>query len=86
MLRKNNTNPQEVNQGGGNIGVRITPKLTVTLNAAHDFIAKRTMSRGVIVDYGGCCLLVNFSVKENNSINLIKPQRSYQVNVVIRGF
>ncbi len=86
LLRKNNTNPQEVSQGSGNIGIRITPKLTVSLNAGHDFIAKRTMSRGVIVDYGGCCLLVNFSVKENNSINLIKPQKSYQINILIRGF
>ena len=86
LLRKNSSNLQEVQQGSGAFGIRITPKLTITLNAARDLILKRTMSRGINIDYGGCCLVVNFSVKENNSANLIKPQKSYQINILIRGF
>lgn len=86
LLRKNNTNPQEIKQGGGTLGFKITPKLTVSLNASHDFVTKRTLTRGLLVDYSGCCFIVNFAVKENNSINLIKPQKSYQINILIRGF
>ena len=86
LLKKNNNNPTKAEQGGGRFGFKLTPKLTLSFNAAHDFITKRTISRGVTVDYGGCCILVNFSVKENNSSNLIKPQKSFQINVLIRGF
>lgn len=86
LLRKNNNNPTEAKQAGGNIGFKLTPKLTVSLNAAHDFVTQRTISRGIVFDYGGCCLLVNFSVKENNSANLVKPQQSFQINILVRGF
>jgi len=86
LLRKSTTNPQEIKQGSGTIGLRLMPKLTVALNASHDFVTRRTMTRGLLVDYTGCCFIVNFAVKENNSINLIKPQKSYQINILIRGF
>ncbi len=86
LLRRNNSNAQEISQGGGSFGVKVTPKLLVSLTAAHDFVLQRTISRGITFDYGGCCLILNFSVKENNSINLTQPQTSYQINVLVRGF
>ena len=86
LLRKNNSNPAQAEQGSGTLGLKLTPKLTLSFNASHDFVTKRTISRGVIVDYGGCCFLVNFSVKENNSGNLVKPQKSFQINILVRGF
>ena len=86
LLRRSSATSQESSQASGFLGVKVTPKLTITLNAAHDLVLKRTISKGVTFDYGGCCIIANFSIKENNSANLIKPQTSYQVNIIIRGF
>jgi len=86
LLRRNNSNLQEIRQSGGAIGFKITPKLILSVNATRDFVLERTIARGISIDYGGCCTIFNFSVKENNSANLTTPQRSFQVNMLIRGF
>lgn len=86
LIRKNSSNPQEIKQGGGTIGLKVTPKLIISLNATKDFVLERVIARGISVDYGGCCMIFNFSIKENNSANLTVPQKSYQINMLIRGF
>lgn len=85
LLRKTISNLQEVEQISGSTTVNLTEKLSVSVGAARDMAIKRTISRTLNINYGGCCVIFTFSATENNSTNLIKPQTSYKINVTIKN-
>jgi len=85
LLKKNNTNLTQSEQIGTSANIMFSEKFSVGSSVARDFVSKRTISRSISANYGGCCVVFSLSATENNSANLIKPQRSYKFNVTLRN-
>lgn len=85
LLRKNVSNATEVEQASLRAGLKVTKRLSITATASKDFVIGRVISRGLGVVYDGCCIVVNFGITENNSINLLQKQTSYKINVTVKN-
>lgn len=85
LLKRNNSNLNKVEQTSLSAGIRVTDRLSVTTTASKDFVLNRIISRGIGVIYDGCCVVVNFGITENNSVNLTQKQTSYKINITVKN-
>jgi LPS-assembly protein len=86
LIRKTtqNNNP-EIEQTSISSNMKLTSKLSLSVTAAKDLIYNRVVSRSANLIYDGCCVIFNFSATENNSLALTRPEKSYKINISIKG-
>jgi len=60
-------------------------KWKIKILTTRDFVQKRNIRRGLEILRDGCCTNFGFSVIENNQSNLIKPQKTFNLNFTFKN-
>ena len=85
LIRKTLQNAQEREQLNFNGEVKLGSMWTLGTSFTRDLIIDRTISRGLTLSREGCCTVFGFSIIENNQVNLIKPQKSFNLSVSFKN-
>lgn len=85
LLRKTVNNTTEVNQTSVNVNFNITKKLTANTSMNRDLVTGRTITKSYSLNYNGCCVVSGIALTENNVSALVKPERSYKINFIIKN-
>jgi len=85
LIRKNQFFLQKKEQANINTTFELPKKIKVRLFIIRDFVEKRNIQRGIEINREGCCSLFGFSIIENNPSNLMKPQKTFNLNFTIKN-
>lgn len=85
FLKKSATNAIEREQTDFNLRFYITKKLVFDTGATYDLVSKRRINRKFGLNYNGCCVIYGIAFSENNPSALTKPDKSYNINFVIKN-
>ena len=85
LIKKTLTSPNKKEQATFSSSIELPNKLKVKVFAIRDFVTKRNIRRGVEILREGCCSNFGFSVIENNQSNLIKPQKTFNLNFTFKN-
>jgi LPS-assembly protein len=84
LIRKTVTNQSKISQFSTNLGFS-HKKWQYQLNFIQDLTQKRVIQRGFSIINNGCCVNFGFSIAESNQSNLIKPQRTFNLNIAFKN-
>ena len=85
LIRKTLTSPIEKEQATISSSIELPDKWKVKISTTRDFVQKRNLRRGIEILREGCCSNFGFSVIENNQSNLIKPQKTFNLNFTFKN-
>ena len=85
LIRKGALSNQALSQNTLKMGYKITPKLTASGSVTRNLVADIDILRRISLSYGGCCITTEFSIAETNTSNLIQRERSFNLNILIKG-
>jgi LPS-assembly protein len=85
MLRRNQQNLQKIEQVSLNSTINFYDNWSLQFNLNRDMELKRTISRGVTILRDGCCTVFGFAITETNPGSLVKPQRSFTLNLTFKN-
>lgn len=85
LIRKNKFFLQKKEQANFNSTFELPKNIKVKLFFIRDFVEKRNIQRGFEISREGCCSLFGFSLIENNPSNLMKPQKTFNLNFTIKN-
>lgn len=85
LIRKTLASPSKKEQVTFTSSIELPNKLKIKVFAIRDFVTKRNLRRGVEILREGCCSNFGFSMIENNQSNLIKPQKTYNLNFTFKN-
>jgi LPS-assembly protein len=86
LLRKGIINNEKIEQDTITVGYRFTPKFKMSASVTKNLVTSQNLTRSATIEYDGCCAALKFITTENSTSNLLKTQRSYSINVVIKAF
>ncbi len=84
LIRKTITNQNRISQFNTNLGFS-QKKWQYQVNFIQDLVQRRIIQRGFSIINKGCCVDFGFSVSEVNQSNLIKPQRTFNLNIAFKN-
>lgn len=85
LIRKNKFFAQKKEQANFNSTMEFSKKFRLKVFLVRDFVKKRNIQRGFEVSREGCCSVFGFSLIENNPSNLMKPQKTFNLNFTIKN-
>ena len=85
LIRKTLNSPIKKEQATISSSIELPKKWKIKILTTRDFVQKRTIRRGVEILREGCCSNFGFSVIENNQSNLIKPQKTFNLNFTFKN-
>ena len=84
LIRKNTTNQNKISQFNTVVGFK-RKRWQFQINFIEDLVQKRVIQRGASVINNGCCIDFGFSMIESNQSNLVKPQRTFNLNIAFKN-
>ncbi|MFM7702644.1 MAG: LPS-assembly protein LptD [Alphaproteobacteria bacterium] len=85
LIRKNKFFANKKEQSNFSSSFELPKQVKIRLFMIRDFVEKRNIQRGFEVSRDGCCSVFGFSLIENNPSNLIKPQKTFNLNFTIKN-
>jgi len=85
LIRKNTQNSREREQLNLNSKIKLTRNFSLGLSNTRDMVTDRDIHRKIEFSNNGCCTIFSFSVSEFNPSSLTKPQKSYNINLVLKN-
>ena len=85
LIRKNKFFAQKKEQANFSSTMELPKKIKLKLFLIRDFVEKRNIQRGFEVSREGCCSVFGFSLIENNPSNLMKPQKTFNLNFTVKN-
>ena len=85
LIRRTLTSPSKKEQAVISASIELPKKWKIKVSTIRDFVKKRNIRRGVEVLREGCCTDFGFSIFENNQSDLIKPQKTFNLNFTFKN-
>ncbi len=85
LIKKNINNTQKVEQANISSSYKFYKSWKIQFAVRRDMVIKRNISRELNILRDGCCTEFSFSIREINTINLIKPQKSFNFNFTFKN-
>lgn len=80
LIRRTEQIAQKREQLSLNSGINFLEKWRIYGSIGIDLVTNKTIQRSINFERNGCCTSASFSIKETNTNNLSKPQRSFDFN------
>lgn len=84
LIRRGAISNQKISQNTTNASYKITPKVLLSGSLTRDLRTKQDLMRVIAIENIDCCILTKFSIMETNTPNLIKKERSFNINITIK--
>jgi LPS-assembly protein len=85
FIRKTVNNADIRKQIGINAEIELNKRFTAVASMNRDLVTGRTITRSYGINYNGCCVVSGISITETNVSALVKPEKSYKINFVIKN-
>ncbi len=85
LIRKGILSNEKIAQDTFGVGYSITPKLQLSGSITKNLVTRKNLIRRISIKNNGCCVVTEFSVAETNTSNLVKRQRSFNLNITVKG-
>ena len=85
LIKKNINNVQKVEQVNISSSYKFYKSWKIKLAVNRDMVIKRNISRELNILRDGCCTEFSFSIREINTSNLIKPQKTFNFNFTFKN-
>jgi len=85
FIRKTVNNDDLRKQINLNVGFFVTKKLLATISDTRDLVVQRSINKKYGLNYNGCCVTYGIFISEDNPTALAKPQKSYNINFIIKN-